>query len=439
MRRITGTLAALTFLMTATVTTVAAPASAQPPRLTVRPVTVTEDTGDTVVAKVRVLLSSPSTKKVTVDYRTVEGTAVAPQDYAAKSGTLTFKPGVTKRVVKVTVKGDALDEGAEQFAVQLRNPTHAVLAGAFGVVTIKDNDPVPGVRVVKPAQTPETAAYVDFVVQLSRTSGRSVSVHYASSDGTATAGSDYTAATGTATINPGALRTHVYVPLIDDDAIEGPETATLTISSPSHATITTASATATINDDEESLVYDVARGDVASGTQVHFDELVVTAVKNVSGTVTRVWLELPTGGPGNIGFEYSAITADTTAANRGELQPGDQVAFTGTVTGRALTSVTEMAVTGTAAVPPALVVNQNQILNNPGLHNVLIRVDNVTAMETTSGDWLLDIGAYVTQYFFDLPSVTAGQTYTYVYGIADVDQAAKRVLPRSASDLGTTN
>ena len=162
-------------------------------------------------------------------------------------------------------------------------------------------------------------------------------------------------------------------------------------------------------------------------------------MRRTAATAATFTHELLTADPGNIGFDYSAIFMDTTDPNRSLLEPSDRLTFTGIVDGRAVTSVTDFTDTGDIATPPALVVNQNDLVNRPGLHNLLIRLEDVVVEESTSGDWLLTIGTYVTQYFLDLPPVTAGQTYTYVYGIADTDQAAKRIMPRAFNDLGTTN
>jgi hypothetical protein len=71
------------------------------------------------------------------------GTAVAPGDYTAKSGSLSFSPGVVTRNLTVTVKGDNLSEDDETFFVNLSNPTNATIADAQGVGTIVDNDPAP--------------------------------------------------------------------------------------------------------------------------------------------------------------------------------------------------------------------------------------------------------------------------------------------------------
>ena len=73
---------------------------------------------------------------------------------------------------------------------------------------------------------------VDFVVSLSRTSTQSVTVNYATSNGTAVAGEDYTATSGTLTFSPGETSKTISVPMLDDSTGKGKKFFTLTLSNP---------------------------------------------------------------------------------------------------------------------------------------------------------------------------------------------------------------
>ena len=70
-----------------------------------------------------------STSTVTVEYATADGTAEAPSDYTETSGTLTFDPGVTSRVIAVPVTDDIVAEVDETFTLTLSNPSNAALPG----------------------------------------------------------------------------------------------------------------------------------------------------------------------------------------------------------------------------------------------------------------------------------------------------------------------
>ena len=90
-------------------------------------------------------------------------------------------------------------------------------------------------------------ATLDFVVTLSRARNEATTVDYATSDGTATAGLDYTAESGTLSFAAGETAKTVEVAVLDDSHDEGAETMTLTLSNPSGARLGEASATGTIN------------------------------------------------------------------------------------------------------------------------------------------------------------------------------------------------
>ena len=89
-----------------------------------------------------------------------------------------------------------------------------------------------------------------FAVTLNRAATGTVTVAYATADGTATAGADYTATSGTLTFDPGDVTKTVSVPVLDDVHDDGGETFTLTLSNPSGAVIADGTATGTIVNDD---------------------------------------------------------------------------------------------------------------------------------------------------------------------------------------------
>ena len=94
-----------------------------------------------------------------------------------------------------------------------------------------------------------TTANLAFVVTLAPASSETVTVAYATSDGTATAGSDYTATSGTLSFAAGETAKTISVPVLADAQDDGGETLTLTLSTPSGARITDGTATGTITND----------------------------------------------------------------------------------------------------------------------------------------------------------------------------------------------
>ena len=103
---------------------------------------VTEGNSGSKTVTITVTLSAATSSTVTVAYATANATATAPSDYVAKTGTLTFAPGVVTQTITVTVNGDRTREQNETFTVTLSNPTNATVAngGGMSIVTIVNDD-----------------------------------------------------------------------------------------------------------------------------------------------------------------------------------------------------------------------------------------------------------------------------------------------------------
>ena len=213
-----------------------------------------------------VSLSLANDNVVTVEYATGApgDTARAGADYTPASGMLSFPVGTTAaRLIEVVVHDDRLDEAAEEFTVTLSNPVHAVLAGggdrATATGTIEDDDEAPKLTIADGSAS-ESDADMTFTVALDGASGRLVTVRYATADGTAVSGTDYTAASGTLTFGGGATTGTIEVPIVADQVVEDPETFTVTLRDPLGATLTDATASGTIDDDDDSVLPPIELG-----------------------------------------------------------------------------------------------------------------------------------------------------------------------------------
>jgi hypothetical protein len=208
-----------------------------------------------------------------VSYATADGTAVAGQDYVASAGTLTFPAGITTLTVAVPVIGDLMDELDETFSLGLSSPVNGTIVDAIGAGTIIDNDPPPTVSVGDCGVLEGDTGTVPcaFMVALSAPSSFTATVAYATANGTASAGSDYNAASGTLTFPPGNSSQPVTVQVLGDAVVEADETFLLNLSAPVNATLGDSQGVGTIGDDDAPSL---SSNEIGHGTVQHADLLV---------------------------------------------------------------------------------------------------------------------------------------------------------------------
>ncbi|NJN66639.1 MAG: hypothetical protein HC884_07930 [Chloroflexaceae bacterium] len=207
---------------------------------------VSEDAGTTTVM---VELSHAFDQEVTVNYATSADTATAGSDYEEASGMLTFAPGATSQTFDITILTDDEEESDETVQLTLSNPSNAELGSqAVAVLTITDVPPVvPAVQFSQAAfEVNEGDGTATIQVTLNPAAEAEVTVEYATSDGTATAGSDYTEASGTLTFAAGATSQTFDITILADEEEETDETVQLTLSNPSANAELGSQATATL-------------------------------------------------------------------------------------------------------------------------------------------------------------------------------------------------
>jgi hypothetical protein len=221
---------------------------------------------------------------VQVNYATANVTATAGTDYTATSGTATMSQGACHCVViTVPVLGDlTVAEGRETFQMNLSNPVNGVIGDARGIGTIYDNEG-PTSLVVTDASAPEAAGQISFSVLLTKASALPVTVDFYTEDGSAVAGTDYTAANTTPlTFNPMQVLKTVTLSVTNDALNEDDETFTLNLWHASGAVVLDEHGDGTIldNDAEPDVSIDnataVAEGD--SGTTTASFPVTISAV-----------------------------------------------------------------------------------------------------------------------------------------------------------------
>ncbi|MCC5091558.1 putative Ig domain-containing protein [Xanthomonas campestris] len=224
------------------------------PTLSINDVSVNEGNAGTSNATFIVSLSQPAgAGGVSFDIATADGSATAGVDYVASSLTgQTIPAGSSSATFTVLVNGDTLSEPNETFFVNVSNVSGAGVSDAQGQGTIVNDDALPSLSIndVSINEGNSGTTMATFTVSLSAASGQTVSVNYASADGTATAGSDYVARSGTLTFAPGTTAQGVAITVNGDTAVEPNETFSVGLSGASNASIARATGAGTILNDD---------------------------------------------------------------------------------------------------------------------------------------------------------------------------------------------
>lgn len=207
-------------------------------------------------AVITVTLSAASGLTATVDYATSDGTAVAGDDHTAISGTLTFTPGVTSQTFAIAISDDTSDEDSETVTLDLSNASNANIGGNdSATLTIVDGDNPPTISISDVTVTEGDTGITNavFTVSLSAARAKAISVEYATADGTAEAGDDYTVIFTTALNFPaGTTEQTITVQVKSDTVDESDETFFIDLNNPTNATIADNQGTGTITDDDTS-------------------------------------------------------------------------------------------------------------------------------------------------------------------------------------------
>jgi Calx-beta domain len=234
-----------------------------------------------------------------VDYSTSNGTATAGSDYTATSGTLNFAAGETQKTFTVTILPDNTDEPNE--TVDL-----ALSSGASSQLSIVDDDiPTESVQFSDTTYSVNEAdGTATITVALSHPLGADTTVHYATSDGTGTSGSDYTATSGTLTFVAGETQKTFDIPILNPATPdpEDDETVTLTLSAPGASLVLgdPSTATLTIADDDPAGLLD-------------FKSLTYSATE--TGGLATITVERVGGVGGPVAVDYATSDGTATAGS----------------------------------------------------------------------------------------------------------------------------
>ncbi len=226
-----------------------------PATISVTDITVAEGTQVQSTATFSLSLNGPSEKLISVQFAHQAGTATADVDYLGIAlGVVELEPGTVTKIISNNITQDNTFEPDETFFLNLSNATNATIADAQGQATITNDDPQPVIAIAVSSSRIEgaqgTSGTTSFDVTLSNPSYQTITVSFATTNGNATAGSDYSATSGTVTFNPGETTKSISVEVIGDNADELHETFLVNLSNPTNATVAAAQGVGTILDDD---------------------------------------------------------------------------------------------------------------------------------------------------------------------------------------------
>ena len=277
------------------------------PTISVGNVTLTEPVSGTANASFTVTLSKAAAIPVTVEYSTADGTALAGSDYTATSGTITFAAGETSKTINVVVNADGLAEASESFTLKLANPSIGTLATATGTATVQDSPVALSIADVSLTEPASGTALANFTVTLNKASAQTVTVAYATADGTALAGADYAATSGTLTFAPGETSKVVGVAINADALLEGTESFALNLSAATNAVLAKAAAAGSIADSGLSAVFSAGNASVTEpGTGTANASFTVTLSRALGVPMTVSYATVD--GTAKAGTDYTAAT-----------------------------------------------------------------------------------------------------------------------------------
>jgi uncharacterized delta-60 repeat protein/uncharacterized repeat protein (TIGR01451 family) len=195
------------------------------------PIYIANETGGSVTLTLNRIGTNGVT---TVSYATTNGTALAGTNYQSSTGTLTFTNGEAIKTFNISLVHDPRVTGDLSFNVNLLNPTPPAQLFAPGSATVVVLDSDPGFAFTNASfYTVKSGTNVLISVLRSNANTGTVSVNYATTNGTAEAGIDYAATSGTLIFSNGVALQTFTVPIINNRLVRGDREFTIGLFNPS--------------------------------------------------------------------------------------------------------------------------------------------------------------------------------------------------------------
>jgi uncharacterized repeat protein (TIGR01451 family)/CSLREA domain-containing protein len=273
------------------------------PSITINDPSVVEGNSGTKNMIFVITLSDPSSTLISVPFSLADSTATVGSDYLTNSGAFTVPPGAVTASVAVSIVGDTNVEPDETFFMNLGATAGATISKSQGVGTIINDDGLasPGISIsdVSLAEGNSGTTNFTFTVSLTASSASTITVNYATANGTATAGSDYVAAAGTLTFTPGQTSQNLTILVNGDTVFEPNETFFVNLTNPTNAGLIKSQGLGTILNDDvvataDLLILKTGAASAAVSTNVTYTITVTNQGPN-GATAVKVTDVLPAG------------------------------------------------------------------------------------------------------------------------------------------------
>ncbi len=265
-------------------------------------------------------LDEASTVPITVDWETHAGSAEADVDYTAAAGTLTFAAGDTEETITVAlIDDDLLEENVEEFTVHLSGTDDALVtlgrSSVLGRIIDRDRATI---TVAEETTVDEDAGTVTLTLTASASATAAYMIDYATENGTAEAGTDYTAASGQVTFPAEETEQTITITVLDDAADEDREDFKVRLSNATAQRIDLPAdpARVLIEDNDDPPTVTVADGTATEGDKVEFT-VTLSALSGLDVEVDYATTETdPQSAVSGTDFTAASGTLEIEAGNR---------------------------------------------------------------------------------------------------------------------------
>lgn len=259
------------------------------------------------VANLSIVRGGVTNTTASVDYSTVDGTAIQGLKYTTTAGTLQFAPGETNRQISVPIINDGFAGGTKTFQVILRNPSQDAVLGAKTNVTVSIIDYDLGVQFIGPTNSvSEGAGVCQVLLVRTEDGGQPVTVDVLSTDVTAKAGVDYMGIATNVAFAPAESAKFIAVAILNNGIRQPPRSFKLTLANATGASLgPQTNLTVTILDDDQGFRFE------ATGVSVGEDAgaVPIAVLRGSDDTSSAVTVDIYTTDASAIsGSDYLGVT-----------------------------------------------------------------------------------------------------------------------------------